>query len=50
MILKENDIGIESYFNERQQKEYEIARKKKDQDDNDRQRKTGIRGDISGSS
>lgn len=30
-ILKENDIGIESYFNERQQKEYEIARKKKDQ-------------------
>ena len=30
-ILKENEDGVEAYFNERQQKEYEIARKKKDQ-------------------
>ena len=30
-ILKKNDEGVDAYFNERQQKEYEIARKKKDQ-------------------
>ena len=30
-ILKKNEEGVDAYFNERQQKEYEIARKKKDQ-------------------
>ncbi len=30
-ILKANEDGVDAYFNERQQKEYEIARKKKDQ-------------------
>lgn len=30
-ILKKNEEGIDAYFNERQQKEYDIARKKKDQ-------------------